>query len=350
LDPFLRGAESGRIQLDAKTLVMVDEVATLGTLDILRLARLRDAYNFKLSAMGDDGQCQAIFAGHAVNLFRHALGEEQVPQLLETIRQKRIEDQETSALWRRGTAATALAALARKEKAGLLDIVPGSYTDVIKVGVDWYERRVADNKHRSAYSVGISVPTNADVRAVGLEVRARQRAAGRLKGEDWIIGAIDQRGVQSDMAVAVGDKVRLFKRTNANLVGGKHGYFGENGTTADIVSIDKDFGLRLRRADGTVGAVRWSSLQDKDTGRILLAYGSALTINARQSETLTDHLTLFPAGTAGVNAFSMSSADTRNREDSMIIASHGAEKAEVIRHRPHGRSLAGRGDASGNAR
>ena len=333
LEPFLTGVEKGDIRLDRKTLVVVDEVAVIGTRHILRLARLQAEHGFKVSAFGDDEQCQSIAAGHSVKLFRHALGPDQVPELLDSIRQKRIEDRETADLFRQGKAAEALE---RKDQAGLLTLVPGSYHDTIRAGVDWWESRIAGNENREKYSVGVSVPTNADVRAFGLEVRSRQRAAGKLTGDDWTIKAADQNGVQSDMAIAVGDTVRLFNRVNARFGDRSRGYFGENGTTATIVSIDQHQGLRLRRADGKVGAVKWTTLQDKTTGRVRLAYGSALTIDARQSETLTDHLALMPGGTGPVNAFKMYPADTRNREVSQIIVSHGAEKLEVRNRRPMG--------------
>ena len=333
LEPFLNGGETGDIKLDRKTLVVADEVAVIGTRHILRLARLQAKHGFKLIAFGDDEQCQSIAAGHSVKLFRHALGSDQVPELLDAIRQKRIEDRETADLFRQGNAAEALE---RKDKAGLLTLVPGSYHDAIRAGVDWWESRIASNENRERYSVGVSVPTNADVRAFGLEVRSRQRTAGKLTGDDWTVAATDQNGVQSDMAIAVGDTVRLFNRVNARFGDRSRGYFGDNGTTATIVGIDRQQGLRLRRADGKVGAVKWTTLQDKATGRVRLAYGSALTIDARQSETLTDHLTLLPGGTAPVNAFKMYPADTRNREDSQIIVSHGAEKLEVRNRRPMG--------------
>jgi hypothetical protein len=138
------------------------------------------------------------------------------------------------------------------------------------------------------------------------------------------------------MMVAVGVTVRLFDQANASFGQGSRGYFGENGTTAEIVSIDPAQGLRLRRADGRVGAVKWSSMQDKATGRIRLAYGHALTIDARQGDTLTDHITLLPAGTRGVNGFKIYPADTRNCEDSVLVVSQGAEKEEVRDRRPMG--------------
>ena len=329
--PFLTAAEKGDVVLNDKTLVVIDEIGTISTQQILQIARLQAQTGFKLVGLGDDGQCQAISAGNTIALFRRALGSDQVPELLETIRQRRIADRETADLFRKGKADLALA---RKDAAGLLTLVPGSYHDTIRAGVDWWERRIAERADRPDYSIGISVPTNADVRAVGIEVRARQRASGKL-GEDWTIAATDQNGVHADMAVAVGDKVRLFNRVNASFGKGSRGYFGENGTTADVVAIGAD-NISLRRADGKVGTIGWETLKDKTSGRVRLAYGSALTIDARQSETLTDHLTLMPSGTAAVTAFKMYPSDTRNREDSQIIVSHGAEKAEVRNRRPMG--------------
>jgi len=331
--PFLKAVETGILTLDSRTLVVVDEVGTIDTRQILQLARAQKEHGFKLIAIGDNEQCQSVGAGNTVALFRHVFGPEQLPELLDTVRQRRIEDRETAKMLRTGHADLALP---RKEARGLLQLVPGDYEDAIKAGVDWLEKRQSDHADREKYKVGVSVPTNADVLAFGLEYRTRQRAAGKLSGDDWTIEATDQNGVQHDLPIAIGDKVRLFNRVNAGLEGRKHGYFGDNGTVAEVVSIDQRYGLRLKRADGVIGAVRWKTLQDKDTGRVRLSYGSALTINARQSETLTDHLTLMPEGSRAVDKHTIYSADTRGRENNALIVSHGAEKEEVRNRRPLG--------------
>ena len=49
------------------------------------------------------------------------------------------------------------------------------------------QSRRAERSDRVNYSIGISVPTNADVHAVGLEVRQRMWAEGLLGGKDWAI-------------------------------------------------------------------------------------------------------------------------------------------------------------------
>ena len=329
LTVFLKKAEAGEFDLHPKTLVVIDEIATLGTNQVLELARLQAKNGFKIVGMGDPAQAQSIQAGNTIKLFRHALGKEQVPEILDTIRQKRQEDRDTARLFRDGKAGDALK---RKDERGLLRLTPGGYSDAIKEGVDEWEKRIAANENREKYSIGISVPTNADAHAVGLEIRQRLRAAGRITGGDFRIQAQDQRGITYDMDLAVGDTVRLFNRVNARFGKDSRGYFGENGTTAEIVSIDTMNGLRLKRADGKIGAVKWGSLQDKGSGRVRLAYGSALTIDARQGDTLTDHITILAAGSKAINAFKMYPADTRNREDSVLVVSHGAEK-EVVRNR-----------------
>ncbi len=331
--PFLNAVDKGTIKPTKKTLVVIDEIATIDTHQMLRLARAQRDHGFKIIGIGDDAQCRSINAGNTIRLFRLALGPDQVPELLDSIRQKNIEDRMTARFLREGKADIALA---RKDAAGLLTLPPGEYQDAIKAGVDWLERKQAQNADREDYTVGVSVPSNADVHAFGQEYRARQRAAGKLTGEDWTIDAIDQTCVHRELALTVGDRVRLYNRTNAALAHGKFGYFGENGTVVEVMSINKEHGLHLKRADGVVGAVRWSSIQDKDTGRIKLSYGSALTIDARQSETLDDHLTLLADGSHAIDRNKAYSAGTRARGEDMLIISHGAEKEEIKARRPMG--------------
>ncbi len=165
--PFLKAIETGRIKPNAKTIVVVDEIATIDTQQILELARAQAKYGFKITGVGDDHQCGAINAGNTVALFRHALGPDQVPELLESVRQRRVEDRETAKLIRNGKAEEALP---RKEARGLLVLAPGGYEDAIKAGVDWLEKRQSDNAGQAKYAVGVSLPTNTDVYAFGWNI------------------------------------------------------------------------------------------------------------------------------------------------------------------------------------
>lgn len=333
LEAFFVRAERGLITLNDKTLIAGDELGTLSTRDVLRMHRLQDQHGFKYIGTGDGQQCGAIDAGDTMHLYERGLGKEHIPSIVGSIRQQNLEDRETSLMFRNGEAEQALV---RKASGGKLHLVDGSYTDLIKGAVDEWERRIAANSTDPKYSIGLTVPDNADAHAVGLEVRKRMRAAGRITGDDTKVAAIDQRGHESVLDIAVGDEVRLFNRVNARYSDKSRGYFGENATVATVVSIAPNEHIQLRRADGKVGTVRWGSLTDKLTGRIRLAYGSALTINARQSATLTDHITLAPSGTKDFSRQTIYPADTRNKRDSLLFVSRGAEMEEVRNRRPMG--------------
>jgi ATP-dependent exoDNAse (exonuclease V) alpha subunit len=105
---FLHPAVVPNLNLDAKTVVVIDEIAQVGTKQVLDLARLQAQYGFQIAGLGDDKQCQSIEAGSTVRLFQKSLGTDQVPELLNTIRQRAERDRETTMLFRDGKAAEAL--------------------------------------------------------------------------------------------------------------------------------------------------------------------------------------------------------------------------------------------------
>ena len=105
--PFLKAIERGS-RLDSKTMVVIDEIATIDTQQVLRMASAQAQHGFKIIGVGDPAQCAAIDAGNTIQLFRRALGTNQVPELLETIRQRLIEDRETAKMLRKGRADLAL--------------------------------------------------------------------------------------------------------------------------------------------------------------------------------------------------------------------------------------------------
>ncbi len=97
------------------------------------------------------------------------------------------------------------------------------------------------------------------------------------------------------------------------------------------------------------GAVAWDTLRDEASGRVLLAYGDALTTNTAQGTTVTEHIHAMPGGTKLVSAFGAYTSGSRHREQSFIMTSEGAERAEVIARRPLGdRRDIGRGDLLNN--
>jgi hypothetical protein len=155
-------------------------------------------------------------------------------------------------------------------------------------------------------------------------------------GPDQVqLSACDQAGDTFDLPLAVGDRVRLFSRTNAAYADKSRGLIGNNGSVLQVVSIDKT-GITLRNARGRVGRVAWDTLRHPDSGRIRLSYGDVLTIDTSQGLTSTEHIEAMPAGSSAVNAFKAYTASSRHRRATYIIVSEGAERREITTRRPLG--------------
>jgi hypothetical protein len=138
------------------------------------------------------------------------------------------------------------------------------------------------------------------------------------------------------LPLAVGDRVRLFQRTNATYRDtGTVGAIGRNGTVLTVADV-MDNGLVLRTKDGRDGLVSWDSLRDRNDGRMRLAYGDVLTTYTAQGSTVSEHIFAMPAGSQQVTGFAAYTAGSRHREQSFIVTSDGAEHAEVASRRPLG--------------
>lgn len=331
LNPFLKRVHDGRVKLTQKSTVIIDEVALVGTKQILELARLQAKHGFHIVAIGDDMQCQSIEAGSTINLARRAFGEGNVPELLSSVRQLTERERETAQMWREGNATEALA---RKDKDGTLHIVPGGYADAIKATVDLWSERTTENRNQPGFSLGISVPTNADGRAIGEAIRLRRRSAGEVGPDLLSLAACDQNGDTYTLAIAKGDRVRLFDRVRGHNSTGRVSIAGVNGTVVEVLSADRD-GMDVRKPSGLVARIGWDALR-KDNGPIRLTYGDAVTIDARQSDTVTEHITSMPSGSSAVNGFKAYTAESRHRVAAWLVTSQGAEKDQIQQRRPLG--------------
>lgn len=331
LSVLLERAETGQLHLDRRTVVVVDELGTVGTLDMARLLKLQSATGAQVVAVGDPLQCQSIEAGAVIDLMRRALGRDQVPELLSTVRQQAARERETSTMFRDGRAAEALD---RKQADGTLVIIPGSYRDAISHVADLWAERHRANAQDPDYRLTISAPTNADARAIGAAIRERRRDMGQIGRDKITLPAIDQLGVTYELPLAVGDRVRLFANTSGSHRG-RRVTLGRNGSVVSLLRVDTD-GITLRNAHGTEGKVAWTTLADRATGRIKLTYGDALTISSSQGVTASEHIDAMPSGTKAVNAFAAYVAESRHRRASYLVTSDGAERQDIVARRPLG--------------
>ena len=336
VESFLKSVEKGRVRLDPKSVVVVDELGLLGTRQLNELLRAQKAHGFQIVAIGDPKQMQSVEAGAVVDLLRKGLGEKAVPTLESSVRQVGREERETTLMFRNGETAEAIQ---RKAENGTLRVAPGGYEDAVKAVVSlWQERREA-NAGRDRYSISISAPTNHDAHQVSIAIRERRRELGEV-GKDRVTvpttsaGGADAR--KYDLPLAEGDRVRLFERTNARFLDtNKGGNIGRNGTVLEVTAVTEE-GLVLRTEAGRQGLVRWDSLQSKANGRVMLAYGDVLTTNTSQGQTVTDHIFAVPGGSRQVNAFGAYTSGSRHREQTFIVTSDGAERQEVAGRRPLG--------------
>jgi hypothetical protein len=329
---FLKAAERRQIALDAKSVVVVDEVGLLGTRQLNDILALQKRAGFQLVMLGDPKQMQAVEAGSVIGLLRRALGNDAVPELGSSVRQKDSEERETVLMFRNGQTD---AAIQRKAANGNFQAIPGSYREVIeKVAALWQERREA-NRDRPNFTITVSAPTNAEAHDISLAIRAHRRAAGEIGVDKMTIAATDGQGERSSMALAEGDRVRLFRRMNATFAETGHsGNIGQNGTVLEVARVQQD-GLTLRTKAGKEGFVPWARFHD-ESGRVQLAYGDALTTHTAQGSTVTEHIHAMPSGSRLVTAFGAYTSGSRHREQSFIVTSEGAERAEIAGRRPLG--------------
>ncbi|HUZ62959.1 MAG TPA: MobF family relaxase [Acetobacteraceae bacterium] len=332
LSVLLDRAEAGRVPMNRQTVVVVDEIGLVGTSDMARLLRLQAASGAQVIGLGDPLQCQSVEAGPTVDLLRKALGPDQMPELLTTVRQQSQRERETSLMFRE---ARADEALARKGEDGTLALVPGGYGDAVARVADLWAERQRANAADPSYRLTVTAPTNEDARAVSAAIRERRRAAGEVGPDVAILKATDQNGAEYALPLAQGDQIRLFANTGAALSGGRAGSIGRNGSVLTVLDISGE-GVRMRNARGTEGLVRWETLRDPLSGRVRLSYGDCLTINAAQGITSTEHINALPGGSRTANANTVYVAESRHRRQSWLVTSDGAERQEIAGRRPLG--------------
>ena len=334
IDKLLLSVKHDRIKLGPKTIVVVDELSQVGTRQALALLKLREKHGFTMVSIGDDKQGQAIEAGNSVALLRKALGDAAVPELRSTVRQHRERDRATSLMFREGNAKSGIS---RLREDGHAKLIQGGRKQAIEAAADLWQERAAANAGRSDYTLTVSTPTNQDAREVSSAIRRRKRASGKLGPDVVTVDATDQNGAEYDLPLAVGDRVRLFSWTRASFGDGRAGNIGNNGSVVEIEAIDQ-LGIRVRNAKGSSGFVKWDTLRGdaESSRRVRLTYGDAISIDAIQSATSTEHLNVLPDGSKAVTAFKAYVAQSRSREATWLVVSDGRERMEIMEKRALG--------------
>jgi hypothetical protein len=337
---FVKYAAEGKLQLNEKTVLIIDELSTVGTRQMLEIARLREKHGFQVVGLGDPLQTKSVEAGPVIDLMRKAVGPENVPEILSSVRQLSERDRETTLMFREGRAGDALA---RKREDGTVLVIPGDREHAIKAAADlWQERRsVAEEMHAKlgassdTFTIAVSTPRNFDAREIASEIRARKQALGEVGQTKYVVPAVDQRGEKYSLPLAAGDNVRLFERVHGSINGGRASIIGSNGSIVKILDLD-DKGMHVRTHKGTEAFVKWERVRDRDTGRIKLTYGDVISLDARTGDTAIEHITVLASGSHQINARSGYMGMGRDRTHSWLIVSDGEERKEILGRRPLG--------------
>jgi len=324
---LIDAAKTREIKLERNSVVAVDELGLLGTRQGLELLRLRERHGFSVVALGDDKQCSSIEAGAIIELSRRALGPEHMPVIVTTVRQQTEREREIVGLFREGRAKEALD---MKRQDGTAEMVPGGYPEAVARVAKLYAERLRE----TGVAPTVSAPTNRDAHRLSLAIRDERRAMGLIGPDTKRIALADPPGGgDARMALAVGDRVRLFKSTGARFSDGRGGNIGRNGSVLEVLALD-DNGMTARSMKtGRTGWISWPSLADQG-GRIRLAYGDVMTVQTAQGSTAPEHIVALPSGSRAVNGLQAYSAGTRHRQRSFLITSEAAERQEVRQRRP----------------
>ena len=218
----------GREQLGRNDVLVVDEAGMIGTRQMERvLSHARDA-GAKVVMVGDPEQLQAIEAGAA---FRSIAERHGAAEITEVRRQREWWQKEATRQLATGRTGEAIHAYDQNGMVRAADTRSQARAEL----VDGWDRERARDPARTSI---ILTHTNAEVRELNGEARARLRGAGEL-GED--VGVTADRGAR---AFASGDRL-MFLRNDRGM-GVKNGSLGTiEAVTPDRMSVRLDSGKQV---------------------------------------------------------------------------------------------------------
>jgi conjugative relaxase-like TrwC/TraI family protein len=229
-DRLLGELDGGREQLDARTVLVVDEAGMVGSRKLTRLLEHADQAQAKVVLVGDDRQLAAIDAGGGFRALRLRLG---ASELAENRRQQQAWEREALELVRSGLVEDAVAAYQAHDRVVAADSKPATTLALLQ---DWwaaYQEAEGD----SAQEVIVLAARRAEVDRLNTACQELLAARERLGGERLQV---------EDRQLAVGDRVVC-----------GHNAIGElgvaNGSRGTIVTLNPDARTLTIRLDGTDG-------------------------------------------------------------------------------------------------
>jgi len=274
----------------------------------------------KVLFTGDRDQLQAIGAGSGLRLVTHAVEAAKVQTI---VRQHDPWARDAVTSFGQGDAKSGLDAFADR---GLLKEADGQAA-AIRAVVDHVQDMLIGERPEEAL---ILARTNAEITAIGHEVRARLRENGRLTGPDVEIDAATPSGRTARLALAAGDRIRFQVRNDQlGVVNGTVGtvtniFITDNNTEGRQTS---DIKIEARVGDRTV-RFDTSELAD-DKGRVRLGWAYASTIYGAQGVTVDRAAVLL---TPSFDRHDIFVAASRARTETLLVVDRRQIDREMSAH------------------
>jgi conjugative relaxase-like TrwC/TraI family protein len=299
---WLAAIERGEVELNAKTMVILDEVGLTGARDMKRiLCKARDA-GAKVILVGDTLQQKAVAAGDPLRQISSRIGTNRIDNIR---RQKNAEHRAAVMKFLSGNASEGLKVY---QDDGAVH-VRGSAMEVHnQIAEDWM-KTFTSNPDASRLIVVVDNGSRVDLNRL---VHERLAAAGAL-GKSTLLHTEDCKDEGEAIEFSVGDQV-IFRVNNIERGAVKN----KGGTITDI----NDFLITLRNEDGedvvmNVNDKAWHS----DEGKLGLRHAYAVTAFSSQGATV-DHT--FIKDGAGLHRQSAYVAMSRHRETCNVYVDRAA--------------------------
>jgi conjugative relaxase-like TrwC/TraI family protein len=255
-DRLLGELDGGQEQLDARTVLVVDEAGMVGSRKLSRLLEHAQQAQAKVILVGDDRQLAAIDAGGGFRALRLRLG---ASELTENRRQHQAWEREALDLVRSGLVDDAVAAYQAHDRVVAADSKPAATLALLQ---DWWTAWQQAERD-PAQEVVVLAARRAEVDRLNTACQELLAAHGRLGADRLQVG---------DRELAVGDRVVCGKNAIAELG-------VANGSRGVVTAFDPEgrtLTVRLDGHDGRTVALPRSYLEGRFRGernrRVDLAY------------------------------------------------------------------------------
>lgn len=243
--------EKGKLELNEKTLIMVDESAMAGSVETARLVDAANAAGAKVVFIGDNEQTQSVAAG---SYFRHAAAEagERTTELTQNFRQQNSWEKDTVLKVREGDATTAFSKYKVEGRLHIAQTTGKAIRDIARDTVD-------DIREKGVKSTIAIATTNGVVDKINSEIREALKQDGFIAECATVVTADNK-----EIEVGTGDRIVFTDKNHPD-----EKIF--NGTFATVEKVNENGNLEIIK-DKTC---EW---QEIDPSKFEFKHGFAATI------------------------------------------------------------------------